>query len=30
MSITYDIATVASYINWGYFYFAWQVKDTGA
>ena len=27
MILHYDIADVASYINWTYFYFAWQLKD---
>ena len=27
MSITYDIHTLAPYINWVYFFFAWQVKN---
>lgn len=27
MKLSYDIADVAPYINWAYFYFAWQVKE---
>ena len=27
MKLTYDISTLIPYINWPYFYFAWQVKD---
>lgn len=27
MILTYDISDVASYINWSYFYFAWQLKQ---
>ena len=27
MIITYDIHTLVPYINWVYFFFAWQVKD---
>ena len=27
MTISYDISQVAPYINWAYFYFAWQLKD---
>ena len=27
MTITYDINDVAPYINWAYFYFAWQLKN---
>ena len=27
MIITYDIHTLVPYINWAYFFFAWQVKD---
>lgn len=27
MTFRYEIADVAPYINWGYFYFAWQVKQ---
>mgnify|MGYP002856898516 CR=1 FL=1 len=27
MKITYDISELVPYINWPYFYFAWQVKD---
>ena len=27
MTLTYDISDVAPYINWAYFYFAWQVRE---
>lgn len=27
MKITYDISTLTPYINWPYFFFAWQVKE---
>ena len=27
MKLTYDISTLVPYINWAYFYFAWQLKD---
>ena len=27
MKLTYDIRDLVPYINWAYFYFAWQVKD---
>ena len=27
MKITYDISTLKPYINWVYFFYAWQVKD---
>ena len=27
MIITYDIHELVPYINWAYFFFAWQVKD---
>lgn len=27
MTFRYEIADVAPYINWGYFYYAWQVKQ---
>lgn len=27
MKLTYDISTLIPYINWPYFYFAWQVKE---
>ena len=27
MKLTYDISALVPYINWPYFYFAWQVKD---
>ena len=27
MLIDYDIPTIEPYINWSYFYYAWQVKD---
>jgi len=27
MKLTYHISDVAPYINWAYFYFAWQLKD---
>ena len=27
MILSYDISDVAPYINWAYFFFAWQVKD---
>ena len=27
MRIAYDISTLTPYINWPYFFFAWQVKD---
>ena len=27
MKITYDILTLTPYINWPYFFFAWQVKE---
>ena len=27
MMLTYDICDVAPYINWAYFYFAWQLRD---
>ena len=27
MTFHFDISNVAPYINWAYFYFAWQVKD---
>lgn len=27
MTITYDIPTLAPYINWGYFFYAWQLKE---
>ena len=26
MILTYDISDVVPYINWAYFYFAWQLK----
>lgn len=29
MRLTYDISTLEPYINWVYFYFAWQLKDEG-
>ena len=29
MKLTYDIGTVCPYINWAYFYHAWQIKDAG-
>ena len=28
MKLTYDISELIPYINWPYFYFAWQVKDS--
>lgn len=28
MLIDYDIPAIEPYINWSYFYYAWQVKDT--
>ena len=27
MKLTYDISTLTPYINWPYFFFAWQVKE---
>ncbi len=27
MKLTYDISELSAYINWPYFFFAWQVKD---
>ena len=27
MKLTYDISQLSAYINWPYFFFAWQVKD---
>ena len=27
MKLTYDISVLTPYINWPYFFFAWQVKD---
>ena len=27
MKLTYDITTLTPYINWAYFFFAWQLKD---
>ena len=27
MKLTYDISELVPYINWPYFFFAWQVKD---
>ena len=27
MRLTYDIDTLTPYINWAYFYYAWQLKD---
>ena len=27
MKLIYDIRDLVPYINWAYFYFAWQVKD---
>lgn len=27
--ITYDISQLTPYINWAYFFFAWQVRDAG-
>ena len=27
MIITYDIHEIAPYINWAYFFFAWQVRN---
>ena len=27
MILTYDISDLQPYINWVYFYFAWQLKD---
>ena len=27
MTLTYDISALTPYINWPYFYYAWQVKD---
>ena len=27
MIITYDISELIPYINWPYFFFAWQVKE---
>lgn len=27
MKLTYDISTLVPYINWAYFYFAWQLKN---
>jgi cobalamin-dependent methionine synthase I len=27
MKLVYDISSLLPYINWPYFYFAWQVKD---
>ena len=29
MKLTYDISTLTPYINWLYFFFAWQVKEQG-
>ena len=29
MKLTYDISTLTPYINWPYFFFAWQVKEQG-
>ena len=27
MKLTYDISELSAYINWSYFFFAWQVKE---
>ena len=29
MKLTYDISELVPYINWPYFFYAWQVKDEG-
>ena len=30
MKLVYDISELIPYINWPYFFFAWQVKETGS
>lgn len=30
MTLTYEISQLRPYINWGYFYYAWQLRDADA